>query len=532
MFQLREYQQSAVTASLNFAKYGDGNGYVTIPTGGGKSLCIADLAQKLQDKILILAHRKELLEQNAAKFSEDVGIYSAGLNSKDHSKRITVAGIQSIVNDPPSNIAWVLIDEAHHLNNDMTGQYWQLISDLGNPRIIGFTATPYRLDGGVISWGEEIFSIGYQPLIDNKYLTPLINKQPFEVVINSDVRLGDYVLSQLEDEMIEPELLRKSVEKIAQYSVDRKSVLIFVTTLKHGRILQAAMQDNGLYAIMIDGDTPSEERAQIAEEFRCGEIQYVINCMIWTEGFDAPNIDMLAILRPTMSKGLHEQIIGRGVRICEDKANCLVLDLAGNFMEHGGLGSPFVGKTKGKAKTEKGKICPSCETFIPGVNILECPDCAYQFPPPELKKVTHNYDEDSESDLIYKAKAKIYPIKDVIYFSHKSKSGNMTLRVDYIHEGYYGNKTSEWLSPYSDSDWAKNKAWEFFKARNVWLPRIIESYTIEELIELAQDLKKPLSITVDESEKFPRVKDYSYVESGKSNPKSISEVVLDDYIPY
>jgi len=529
-FQLRTYQQSAVDAGINFAKYGDGNGYITIPTGGGKSLCIAALAQALTGKVLALAHRKELLEQNADKFTEKVGIYSAGLGQKDTTKRITIAGVQSIANNPPDDIDWVLIDECHHLNNDMTGQYWQLIYDLGSPRIIGFTATPFRLDGGTLSWGEEIFSIGYQPLIDNKYLTPLINKQPFELNFTADVRLGDYVLSQLADEMIDPELLRRSVEKIAEYSVDRNSVLIFVTTLKHGRLLQQVMSDNGLYAIMVDGDTPAEERAQIAEEFRHGELRYVINCMIWTEGFDAPNIDMLAVLRPTMSKALHEQIIGRAVRICECKENALILDLAGNFIEHGGLGSPFKSEIKGKNK-EQGRICPSCESVVFQIKATECPDCGYQFPPPEVRKVNHNYEADTESSVIYQPKNTSYPIKDVMYRHHQSKKGNQTLRVDYIHEGFYGNSTSEYLSPYSESEWAKNKVWLFFKERGVLLKKLVEEHTIGELIELAQNLKKPTLIEVDESDKYPRIKGYIYGETNReSNTESNSELVYEEYI--
>jgi DNA repair protein RadD len=314
----RDYQSAAVEAALNFCKYMEGNGYLVLPTASGKSIVMAHLAEKLKGRVLLLAHRKELLRQNASKFTEEVGIYSAGLDRWELDKRITVAGIQSIANaNIPAPVDWIIIDEAHRLPDKREGQYWELIERLGNPRIIGFTATNFRLDGGLLSWGEVIFSIGYQPLIDKKYLTPLINKIPPSTAreFNADVKLGDYVLSQLEDELIDPELLRVSVEKIREYSVDRHACLIFCATIKHGELVQAVMKDNGLYAIMVTGDTPAEERDQIAEEFKHGEIKYVINCQIWTEGFDAPNIDMIAVLRPTKSKALHEQVLGRAIRI-------------------------------------------------------------------------------------------------------------------------------------------------------------------------------------------------------------------------
>jgi len=500
-YQLRDYQESAVQAALNFCKYQDGNGYLVLPTASGKSVVMAKLAERLEGRVLLLAHRKELLEQNASKFSphESVGIYSTGLGRWETDRRITVAGIQSIVNDPPENITWVIIDEVHRLPDKQEGQYWDLIKALGNPRVIGFTATNFRLDGGYLKWGTEIFKIGYQPLIDKGYLCKLINKVPFEVQFLSDVKLGDYVLSQLEDELIDPELLRASVLRIAHYSIDRRSVLIFVATLKHGRLLQAAMKENGLYAIMVDGSTPADERAQIAEEFKHGEIQYVINCQIWTEGFDAPNIDMIAVLRPTKSKALHEQILGRGVRIHPEKQNCLLLDMAGNLMEHGGLGTPFVEKGKSGTSKAQGKICPTCETLVKILD-KECPDCGYMWPITEDRKVTHNYSPDMDSDTIYKGGApddgkQTHQIKEVFYFEHKSKAGNMGLRIDYVHDGYYGGKTSEYLSTHHENEWLRDKAWKFFDKRGIKLPKQIEEHTIPELIELAQGLKKPTSIT-------------------------------------
>jgi DNA repair protein RadD len=531
VYKLRDYQSSAVEACLNFTKYMDGNGYVVLPTASGKSIVMAALAERLEGRVLLLAHRKELLAQNASKFTEQVGIYSAGLGKRQLDKRITVAGIQSIasVAHELDNIDWIIIDEVHRLPDKEEGQYWDVINHL-QARVIGFTATNFRLDGGYLKWGQEIFKMEYQPLIDRGYLCPLINKVPFTLEVEADIRLGDYVLNQLEDELIDPELLQRSVAKIKQYSIDRASVLIFVATIKHGLLVQQVMRDNGLYAQFVTGDTCAEERSQIAEEFKAGEIQYVINCQIWTEGFDAPNIDMIAVLRPTKSKALHEQILGRGVRVAASKTNCLLLDMAGNLQEHGGLGTPYTERIKGMKNKNEGRICPVCETLCK-ITAIDCPDCHYVFPEAEVRSIKHQYDADTETDTIYQGDAlKFFNIKKVMYFPHTSKAGNAGLRIDYIHEGYYGNKTSEYLSPWHESEWVRHKAWKLFRDRGVKLEKPIEEYSINELIELAQSLKQPLSLSVKPQKNNPQ---YTEIAGYNFDTKeAIIDFELDDSIGF
>lgn len=536
---LRDYQETCLEAISNFARYGSRHGYVVLPTGSGKSHLISSVSEKLGGRVLVLAHRKELLAQNHSKFSKphEVGIYSTGLNSWDLSKRITIAGIQSIINNPPEIPPdWILVDECHRIsNNTERGRYWRLAAKYPHARIIGFTATPYRLGEGRLSWGEELFSIGYKPLIKKGYLSPLCNKAK-EVTINAEINnLGDYVLAEAAKAMLEPELLKASIDNLLTYSYDRKKVMVFTTTVAHGMVIRDALIDLGHNAVLVHGKTDPDERAMVIRYFKEGRFKYIINCELFTEGFDEPAIDMIAVFRPTKSKALHMQILGRGCRIHPDKENCLVLDMAGNLREHGGLDEPYHGKSTKQKDQKKGRICPACESFIDSATATECPDCGYVWIKEDTAAIKHDYTPDTESNIYNKeGSIKRYEVKDVTYFEHQSRNGNTTIKVIYSHDY---DVTKEYLSPYSESEWARGRAWDFFNKRGLRIKGDIKDIPMNDLLLACTGLRRPVAITVapdPKDPKYTRITDYEFSDEPTQEAETIQETenYLEDEIPF
>lgn len=542
IYQLRDYQESAVHAALNWIKYRSSvNGYVTAPGGSGKSVMIAKVAEACFDlgkTVIILARNEKLLRQNRAKISPQypVGIYCAGLNEWDVSKPITIASIQSICNILVKPDV-ILVDECHEINPDSESetQYWKFFKACNNPHIIGFTATDFRTKSGKISWGEEIINIPIAPLIEAKYLVPPVNKSTNTPDL-SNIRIlaGEYNQEQLAELYEDEDLLYESVKKIKEYSAARNSVLIFVQSINHGKMLQMAMEWNDMPATMVSGDVPKDELSIILDDFETRKFKYLINCNLLTTGYDAPCVDMVAIIRSTMSKGLFEQMVYRGCRPYESKENFLLLDMGGNLMRHGALGSPYKAKKSKEEKRTPGKVCPQCESFCK-IGEVECAECGFGFPPPEVRKVNHDYEADDGSNTVYDNVPLIYNVREVFYREHKGKNGKPnTLRVDYIcDEAIYGN-VSEWLSPHGESEWSRNKCHEFFGNRGLILDGDTKDFSMDDLIWNAQYLKKPIEITVVQEGKYQKVKGYKYATtSGEGNTKGISEVDLQgDFIPF
>jgi DNA repair protein RadD len=540
MSALRDYQQAAVEAVVTWFKYKDTHAIVMLPTGGGKTHVIAALTEHYYNagkRIAIIAHRKELLTQNGSKLSMPFGICSASLGDDNTSAQVVVAGIQSIANKQFEPFDIIIIDECHRVMNvkdveddatDTSGQYWRFIAKSPNARVVGLSATPYRLKGGKLSWGELVYSVPYQLLLDNGYLTPISNKVKSSLNLDSiKITAGDYNESVLSQFMEDPALIEAAVKNIIAYSADRDSILIFCVTVTHASLLVNAMQKNGLQSSLLSGTTPQGERDIILSDFKSKRLKFIANCEILLEGFDAPNIDMIVCLRPTKSKGLWEQMLGRGVRLYEGKQSCLLIDMANNLVEHGGLGHPYHEASKNEKVKPKGRICPECETFNKATD-KQCDDCGYVFEVVEPPKASHNYTADTNSETVFMPLV-TYDVKGVIYREHTNRAkGTISLRVDYVCDGVKYGVISEWLSPFNDSDWARQKVSKFFKDRGHQLGSDPNSYTMEDLLWHAEHMNKPSKITVDHNEKFPRIKNYEYEnEHRSSNTARTSPVVAD-----
>lgn len=359
---LRPYQRTAVAAVQRHLATERTDGVVSMPTGSGKTIVFAELIRDWFDRwgdqgirVLILAHRYELLQQAEDKLRRvwpdaPVGVWSAGLGRREGDRSIVVAGIQS-VHDKASSLApvnAVLIDEAHLLPNDSDTMYRRLLDGLralhGRMRVIGFTATPFRLDGGRIYGRHRLFkSLIYEApvagLIEDGWLCPLTTSAAAAELDTAGVRSrgGDFVRGELERAVDTEDLVRCAVAELVQRTHDRGTILVFASGVDHARHVAEEIQRHGHEAQVVVGETPRDQRAEHLARFEAGDLRYLVNVECLTTGLDVERIDSIACLRPTQSTALWVQMVGRGLRKHPDKADTLVLDFGGNVLRHGPL---------------------------------------------------------------------------------------------------------------------------------------------------------------------------------------------------
>ncbi len=387
MYTLRTYQQEAVDRTLNYFRKQRSPAVIVLPTGAGKSLVIAELAKIATGRVLALAHVKELVEQNHLKYESyglQAGIYSAGLNQKDSEQKVIFGSIQSVAKAKDAffmDFTLVIIDECHRVGLEPESQYAKVIHQLeqNNPRIciLGLTATPYRLGlGWIYNYalsGEMktqelrffkhcIYDLPLEYMIRNKYLTPPVKVDiPVTSYDFSELIEGgqSYTMAQLEEALHKQRrltpLIIKNIIDITQ-SDQRQGVMIFSSTVKHAQEIMDHLPPR--QARLVVGTTELSERDQIVNDFKQKAFKYLVNVSVLTTGFDAPHVDVIAILRPTESVSLYQQIIGRGLRLDADKKDCLVLDYTG--MGHS-IFSPEIGEKKTAAKSVAVQVpCPEC----------------------------------------------------------------------------------------------------------------------------------------------------------------------------
>jgi len=548
---LRKYQQEAVDAVYEFLRTRDDNPCVVIPTAGGKTPVMAticrDAVQLWQGRVLILAHVRELLEQAAEKLhlvapDLPVGIYSAGLKRRDLGYAVTIAGIQSIYEKAcdVGAVDLVIVDEAHLIPPDGEGMYRTFLADAKkvNPqlRIIGMTATPFRMKSGTICAPENIlnavcFEIGVRELIVQGYLCPLRTKagthKPDTEKLH--VRAGEYVASEVEDLMDGDELILSACREIVEYTQDRKSVLIFASGIRHGQHIARVLRErHGVECGFVCGETLPFERDQTLQRFRAGTLKYLCNVNVLTTGFDAPNIDCVAILRPTLSPGLWYQMVGRGFRLHPGKTDCLVLDFGGNILRHGPVDQLRIPTLQPAASSLQpvAKECPQCHEII-AAGYAQCPACGHVFPPPERRK--HDGTATSEGILSDQASRTEYEVEETFYAVHVKRDAPpdapRTMRVDYrIGFNHY---VSEWVC-FEHDGYARQKAVQWWRARsNEPVPD-----TAEQAVELAEmgALAATRAITVvhKPGDKYDRIVGYRL---GDKPARLESSDDLPEYVP-
>jgi superfamily II DNA or RNA helicase len=347
VIELRDYQRAAIDSIYAYFERHDGHPLLVLPTGAGKSIVLAAFVQEVlatwpKQRIMMLTHVKELIAQNADKLlalwpRAPLGIFSAGLKSRDTAYPITFAGIQSVYRKPQlfGHQDLVIIDEAHLVAKSAEGMYRDFLGALAerNPalKVIGLTATPYRLRGGMLHQGDErlfthiAYDLPVTTLIDRGYLCPLVPKQTTAEIDTSSVhsRAGEFIARELEAAAEAGDNVAKAVEEIVQHGQDRRSWLVFCVGVSHAEAVTAELRRHGVSTALVLGETPAAERDQLLGDYKAGRVRALVNVGVLTTGFDAPETDLLAVLRPTQSTGLYVQIMGRGMRTAPGKDNCI-----------------------------------------------------------------------------------------------------------------------------------------------------------------------------------------------------------------
>ena len=385
-FTLRPYQKEAVNATLDYFRKHLEPAVIVLPTGAGKSLVIAELARLARGRVLVLAHVKELVAQNHAKYRAlglEADIYAAGLQRKESQGKVVFGSVQSVARNLEhfhGKFSLLIVDECHRMDDKEDSQYQHILSHLrsDNPelRLLGLTATPYRLGKGWIYQyhyhgmirGDEqalfrdcIYELPLHYMIKNGYLTPP-ERLDMPVVQYDFSRLqaqadGLFSASELNHELAQQKRITPHIiSQIVEFSASRHGVMIFAATVEHAKEVTALLPEN--QAALITADTPGNERDRLIARFKNQEYRYLVNVSVLTTGFDAPHVDLIAILRPTESVSLYQQIVGRGLRLAPGKKDCLILDYAGNPHD---LFMPEVGSTKQKSDNQPVQVfCPSC----------------------------------------------------------------------------------------------------------------------------------------------------------------------------
>jgi len=532
MLELRPYQQEAVEAIYGHLRGRDDNPCVVLPTGSGKTIVMAqvcaDAVNRWNGRVLILAHVRELLEQAREKLHlaspemwTKTGVYSAGLKSRDTEHPIIIAGIQSVYWRACELDAFdlVIIDEAHMIPPEGDGMYRTFLEEARrvnpNLRVIGLTATPFRMKSGMICEPDNVlnhvcYEIGVKELIVQGYLCPLVTKGSRETIDTSGlhVRAGEFVAGEAEDLMDTDELVESACSEILERTSTRRSVLIFASGVRHGRHVADVLREKTRESVgTVFGETADTERDEVLTAFKAGELKYLVNVNVLTMGFDAPNIDCVAMVRPTLSPGLYYQMVGRGFRLNDGKENCLVLDFGGNVLRHGPVDAIRIHKGNHRGNGDApAKQCPVCQSLV-AAGYAVCPDCGYEFPPP--KRQNHEASASTENILSGEVTTTVHPVEAVHFTIHHKRGAPddapKTLRVEY-RIGFHKYQ-SEWIC-FEHTGWARQRAESWWRRRsNAPLPE-----SAAEAVALASDgaLCDTRSITVRSvaGEEYPQIIGY------------------------
>ena len=523
---LRGYQQEAVDAVIQYLFKREGNPLVALPTGSGKSHVQAGLIETLLTKwpgttVMCLTHVKELIQQNSEKMrmhmpDVGIGIYSAGLKKRELGYPVTFAGIQSIYNkdvEPPNLI---IIDECHLVPKEGQGRYRQFLKRMleAHPklRVIGLTATPYRMRGGMLTGGKGkmfdsvVYNLPVQRLIDEGVLAP-VTSAPTSAEIDTrsvSIQAGEYNLKELGSAADDDHVTGAAITDAFKHGEHRRSWLFFCVSVAHVHHVADALRRAGVTAAPITGETLAEDRAKWIADYKKGDIKALVNCNVLTTGFDAPETDMIVLLRPTVSPGLYVQMVGRGMRPAEGKDDCLVLDYGGNISRHGPIDDVVLPtETSGKGEAPV-KFCPICLAEC-HLSKRMCPECGHIF---EMEEKELGKKASKLALLKGQKAVERHEVTSVAYGAHKSRAGHMTLRVDYW-DGFV-MVASEWIC-LEHRDFARHKAEKWWIRRDKYIEHVKDvPGTVADALSFAQDLLEPREVHTRKNGKYTEVVGYLF----------------------
>ncbi|MDR0327436.1 MAG: DEAD/DEAH box helicase [Planctomycetaceae bacterium] len=546
--ELRPYQIEAVHAVYEHLRTRDDNPCVVLPTAAGKSLCIAqicsDAVLRWGGRVLILAHVKELLQQNADKLHRlapdvDFGVYSAGLKSRCTKEPVIMAGIQSVHKRACAlgRFDLILIDEAHLLPESGEGMYQTFMKEakIVNPhvRLIGFTATPYRLSSGMLCKPENLlnhvcYEKGIKELIHEGFLCRIHTKVPAQKIdcSNIHVRNGEFRSEEVAELFSTENAVHSIFTDIFKNTQDRNKILIFCADVAQATLFQREIQ-RVAEAGLITGETPANERAELIARFQdkptgllhqVSPLRWLVNVNVLTTGFDAPAIDCVVLARPTLSPGLYYQMTGRGFRLHESKTDTLVLDYGGNIQRHGCVDAIRIKTKNGGDGNGEAPIreCPECHHVLP-ISISRCAECGYVFP---MREPESKLDATASKDGILSGQIteKEFSVSNVAYSKHYKKNGSPdgppTLRIDY--EVGINEFVSKWVCP-EHKGWAwSNKFVPWWKQRTHLTPPT----TVDDALNFSPYLAIPQRLTVIETagQRFAEIIEHDFTEKPEMSP--------------
>ena len=389
---------------------------------------------------------KGCIRSKERRFSEVIRVESVTVEKQGGD--INVYNLQ--ISGHPSYFAnGVLVHNCHLVSHKAEGGYRTLIDRLTtiNPalRVVGLTATPYRLGHGMITDKPAIFDALIEPvtideLVAAGYLAKLKSKATQIRLEVSGVkkRGGEYIESELQ-QCVDTESNNSAVvREIIDVGISRRHWLIFCAGVDHAMHVRDKLVEYGITAECITGETPKKERERIIQQYKAGEIIALTNANVLTTGFDYPDIDLIAMLRPTLSPGLYVQMAGRGLRVKSDGGDCYVLDFAGNVATHGAITDITPPKKGGKGEGDAPvRVCPECQEIL-HISVKTCPECGYVFPAPEPKKMVLRDD-----DIMGKSGIKM-EVTDWRWNKHIGRASN----VEMINVSYYSGLSSHVVREY------------------------------------------------------------------------------------
>ncbi|WLJ71208.1 DNA helicase [Sphingomonas phage Birtae] len=591
ILQPRWYQEEAVNALFNYLANTGGigedglpikaNPLVALPTGTGKSLVIAGfiwvamvVRRMFNLRVVVATHDKRLIAQNAKTLlklwpTAPVGIVSAGLKKRERNAQIIFGGIKSLVNklvDDNGNPQWVdvlIVDEAHMINNKAEGQYCQFILDClktnPNLRVIGLTATWFRLGQGTLTQGQIFSDIcynlcdiqGFARLMAEGFLSPLITPSDPARKINIDLSTvgigsdGDFRQGALQNATDRPDINFAALREIVHYGANRRSWMIFAAGVEHVEHLAQMLSGAfGVPCVGVHSKMPDAEVDAAFAAFQRGEVRALINKDMATTGFDHPPVDLIGDLGATCSAAKHVQKNGRATRPydCRNpdqyipnfefiKENAIVLDFVGNIERCGPINDPIIPRAPGEKKGKGDapiKICNRDSLVAPQIgcgnynhtSARYCAVCGCEF------DIRSNIQQHASTAEIIKSSEEEVPqveivlVDRVVYTRHVTKATKRALASEgrsWTHDDYFIIKASyycglktyyEYITVESpegtrEQNYARKQGRDWFRARYQGEP----PETNEEVLQYSSYLRSPKAIRVWVNKKpYPEIK--------------------------
>jgi len=511
--QLRKYQREMIDASMQSFRAGNNFTLIQAPTGSGKTVYASGLFKECiaewNIRCLFLCNIGALILQTYEKLLRicpeldgKVGIYSAGVQAKKEQKQVTIGTIQSMRPEDMDSYNLVIVDEVHNLpfkNEDsMFGRLLLAMIDR-NPRcrVLGLTATPYRLAGGYLYGNEPrhwFDSLAYERTIDDMIAEGYLSKFRYKVTVGAKAKRlkkdltglgrsgGEYNNRELTEVMTKSFHLESAKKAVDDHAKDRRSIVVFCCSIAHAEKMAEVFD-----GVCVHSKMSKDQQRENLEAFTSGAVRVMANMGMLTTGFDHPPIDCIVMARPTLSPALLVQCCGRGLRLHDGKKDCLILDMGGNYDRHGLFTDPKI-KVEGDEKKKKEavdrlKICPECGELFEE-KPKECEFCGFDFAEADQVEWLQEQQKMREIELAKPKKAELLGIRA---YSTKTRNNEDRVRVDFqvsvngavecVSNWYkVGTKQSAAIMSrilqknYGFRGWCRNKE-QFLEVIQKWKPR-------------------------------------------------------------